>query len=279
MGSGLDMRIDTLQTLQALRLKIDAIDGELLRLIDDRAALAREIAEAKAAEPDTTSTPSTLLRPDREAMLLRRLLDKPRKAVSDAAVIAIWRELISESLRLQGEDRGTGLHLNFWAGDRLAEIVPFGRGRFGAAPTQGFLAEPVQVIAAARQPQNIGILSLDPKAGAWWARLLAEPVVRVIGALPETDQNRPKALSLAALSPEPTGDDISFWVTDSRLTEVALIEELGRRGLAADWLYNAGGMKLFALSGFVQEHDERLAATGPKDLGSLSGIIGTSPRL
>ncbi|MDC7682820.1 chorismate mutase [Asticcacaulis sp. BYS171W] len=265
------------ETLQSLRLKIDALDTDLLRLIDERSALARDIAAAKIREGVAGQSVS-LLRPDREALLLRKLTDAPRKAASDAAVIAIWRELISESLRIQGEDQG-GLHLNFWAGDKPAEIFQWGRERFGAAPTQGPLAEPLHVIAAARDPQNIGIISLETRAGAWWARLLAEPAVRVICALPERNPDRPKAFAIAALTPEPTGDDVSYWVTDSRLSESALIEELGHRGLAAEWLYNVGGMKLFALSGFVQAHDGRLDPASGKVLGGLSGIIGTSARI
>lgn len=263
-------------SLTDLRLRIDAIDAELLRLVDERSSLARDIAAAKAREGGDAH--ACLLRPDREAMLLRKLTGKPRVAASDAAVVAIWRELISESLRIQGEGQG-GLHLDFWAGDSSAQLVKWSRERFGAAPSEVGLAEPVQVIAAARDPCHIGILSLDPRAGAWWARLLAEPQVRVICALPERTPERPKGFAIAALKPEPTGDDVSYWVTDSRLSEAALTELLGERGLAAEWLGSTGGMKLFGLSGFVQEDDSRLDPKAEKALGSLSGVIGTSPRI
>ncbi len=263
-------------SLSELRLRIDAIDAELLRLVDERSALARDIAAAKAREGGDVS--GCLLRPDREAMLLRKLTGKPRAAASDAAVVAIWRELISESLRIQGEGQG-GLHLDFWAGDASSQLVKWSRERFGAAPAEAGLAEPVQVIAAARDPRHIGILSLDPRAGAWWARLLAEPQVRIICALPERTPERPKGFAIAALKPEPTGDDVSYWVTDSRLSEAALTELLGQRGLAAEWLCSTGGMKLFGLSGFVQEDDSRLDPKAEKALGSLSGVIGTSPRI
>lgn len=263
-------------SLTELRLRIDAIDAELLRLVDERSGLARDIAAAKAREGGDAN--ACLLRPDREAMLLRKLTGKPRVAASDAAVVAIWRELISESLRIQGEDQG-GLHLDFWAGDASGQLVKWSRERFGAAPSEAGLAEPVQVIAAARDPRHIGILSLDARAGAWWARLLAEPQVRVICALPERTPERPKGFAIGALKPEPTGDDVSYWVSDSRLSEAALTELLGQRGLAAEWLCSTGGMKLFGLSGFVQEDDSRLDSKAEKALGSLSGVIGTSPRI
>lgn len=261
----------TADTLETLRQQIDALDHQLLQLADQRSLLARAIADAKAREAN--GDPISLLRPDREALLLRKLLNAPRKAVSDAAVVALWRELISESLRIQGEDRG-GLHLNFCAKDNMANLTDWARARFGVAPSQGFLPEATDVIAAARHPSHIGVLSLDPKVGPWWARLLAEPKVRIICALPEMDQNRPRAVAIAPIAPEPTGDDVSFFVTDSTKSETAIIETLSRQGLAADWLMTTGGLKLFALIGFVQEGDSRL-----KDFTGLSGIIGTSPKI
>ncbi|MFT4090756.1 MAG: chorismate mutase [Asticcacaulis sp.] len=258
-------------TLDALRQQIDALDHQLLQLVDQRSLLARSIAEAKARE--AAGNDVSLLRPDREALLLRKLLNAPRKSVSDAAVVALWRELISESLRIQGEDRG-GLHLNFWAKDNAANLTNWARARFGVAPSQSFMSEATDVITAARHPAHIGIISLDVKSGPWWARLLAEPKVRIICALPEMDQNHPRAVAIAPIAPEPTGNDISFFVTDSAKSETAIIETLSHQGLAADWLMTTGGMKLFALIGFVQEHDSRI-----KDFTGLSGIIGTSPKI
>ena len=63
--------------------------------------------------------------------------------------------------------------------------------------------------------------------------------------------------------------------SDSPARENALVETLAERGFAAEWLCTAQGLKLFALSGYVQEHDPRLGGA----LGSLSGIIGAAPRI
>jgi predicted amino acid dehydrogenase len=52
----------------------------------------------------------------------------------------------------------------------------------------------------------------------------------------------------------------------------AIIEILGQIGFAAEMLANAGGLKLFVLSGYVQREDERLA-TAP---GRLKGVIGAA---
>jgi chorismate mutase len=273
----MDMSVNAAETLDDLRQRIDRLDRELLALVDERASIARDIALVKAREPVSASAPVSLLRPDREAILLRKLLDLPRKALSDEALIAIWRQMIGESLRIQGEDRG-GLHLNFWSGDKDGDLISLARSRFGVSPSEGHLAEPLQVIQCARLSQQIGIIGLELKAGPWWARLLAEPAVRVIAALPERHYGRPLALVVAAIKPEPTGDDISFWATDSRLGDLELVSALSHCGLAAEVLYAVGGMRLLGLSGFIQDSDERLSPVhAPKAVtGTLSGIIGTA---
>jgi chorismate mutase len=263
-----------LSTLADLRTQIDALDAELLRLVDARAALGKAIGEAKAMEEPSNSQVS-LLRPDREAMLIRKLIAMPRKAASEAVVVRIWRELISENLRIQGASSG-GLHLNLSTAEHSKEVLVWARERFGFAPSFGYVNDAAAAIQAARDVRHISVLSLDPRGGAWWARLLAEPKVRVIAALPELSSARPHAVALASIQPEPTGDDMTFWVSDSPEHENKIIETLSQRGFAAEWLCTAQGLKLFGLIGYVQEVDERLVT---KTLGSLTGIIGAAPRI
>ncbi len=268
-------------TLADLRTQIDALDTELLRLIDARAALGKAIGEAKSKE-ETPGEVASLLRPDREAMLIRKLIAMPRQAASEAVIVRIWRELISENLRIQGigaklrnKGEGGGLHLNLSAKEHSQEVLVWARERFGFAPSYSYLDDATKAIQAARDPRHISVLGLDPRGGAWWARLLAEPKVRVVAALPELSP-RPHALAIAAIAPEPTGDDLTFWVSDAGASENRIIEDLGHNGLSAEWLCTAQGLKLFALHGFVQENDPRLKAP---QLGGLSGVIGAAPRL
>lgn len=267
-----------MQTLADLRSQIDALDAELLRLVDARAGLGAAIAEAKARE-NGAETQGSQLRPDREALLIRKLLAMPRQSASDAVVVRIWRELISENLRIQGLTRdsvGGGLHLNLSSQEHSRETLVWARERFGFAPGFSYVENAVAAVQAARDPRHISVLSLDPRGGAWWARLLAEPKVRIMAALPELSAGRFHAVALAAITPEPTGDDVTFWVSDSPQTENRIIESLSHNGLAAEALCAAQGLKLFALHGFVQENDPRL---GSPELGSLSGVIGAAARI
>src|SRR5215471_8310067 len=91
-------------SLEEVRKRIDAIDSELLRLVDERAALAHDVAAAKAAAGEAGKFG---LKPAREAQLLRKLLKRPRKAATPSMIVRIWRELIGESLSIQGPFRLT----------------------------------------------------------------------------------------------------------------------------------------------------------------------------
>jgi chorismate mutase len=251
-------------SLDEVRWRLDAIDGELLKLLDERAALASAVAAAKRAAGDTGFG----LRPGREAMIVRKLLAAPRKAANDALVIRIWREVMSDNLARQGP-----YHLSVWGGKDTARAVELTRLRFGTAPRMQVLAEPKDVLAAAKTPWGVGVLALTPDS-AWWGRLLAEPQLQVFAALPCLSAWGPmSALAVAGVDVEPTGDDRTFWVTDAPGSAASIEEALSRDGVAADLAAEAGGLKLFVLAGFYQRDDERLARAP----GRLNGVIGAAP--
>ena len=252
-------------SLDAVRQRIDALDSELLRLVDERASLARIVAAAKHAAGDGDKF---ALRPAREAAILRRLIAAERTAASPSLVARIWRELIGDSLATQGP-----FHLNVWGGRDPGRAVELARHRFGAAPPLRQFAKSEDAIAAARSPGGVAICALDPDS-AWWGRLLAEPQLKVFAALPCLAAWGPmSALAVAAVDVEPTGDDRTFWVTDAPGSAAAIEDALGRDGVAGDLVQEAGGLKLFMLAGFYQREDERLARAP----GRLSGVIGAAP--
>ncbi|HVI31309.1 chorismate mutase [Phenylobacterium sp.] len=252
-------------TLDEVRARIDVIDAELLKLLDERAGLARVVAAAKAAAGEAGRFG---LKPGREAQLLRRLLAKPRQGASAALVVRVWREMIGESLKLQGP-----FHLAVWGGKDPARAVELARLRFGAAPPLRQVARPEEALAAAKTPGGVAIAALTPDS-AWWGRLLAEPKLRVFAALPCVSAWGPlSALAVGEVEVEPTGGDVTFWVTDAPQSAGAVEETLSRDGAAATLVAEAGGLKLFSLAGFYQADDPRLARAP----GRLSGVIGAAP--
>ncbi|HEY3696610.1 chorismate mutase [Phenylobacterium sp.] len=252
-------------SLEAVRARLDAIDAELLPLIDERASLAAQVAAAKAAAGDAGKFG---LRPARENAILRKLLDQARRGAGDALVVRLWRELIGDSLARQGP-----FHLSVWGDRDAARVVDFARNRFGSAPPLALAARPEDALAAARTLGGVGVLALAPDS-AWWGRLLAEPRLKVFAALPCLAAWGPMtALAVAEIAVEPTGSDQTFWVTDAAQAPAAIEETLGRDGVAATFLMAAGGLKLFSLAGFHQPDDPRLARAP----GSLAGVIGAAP--
>ena len=80
--------------LNELRKKIDAIDDEVLSLLSRRAGIAQEVGHSKAPG-------SPLYRPEREAMILRRLQSANPGPLSGDAIARIFREVISNCMALE----------------------------------------------------------------------------------------------------------------------------------------------------------------------------------
>ncbi len=247
-------------SLDEVRARIDAVDGELLRLLDERAALAAAVATAKRAAGDGDRFG---LRPGREAQVLRRLLAEPREAADAALIVRVWREIMGDSLARQG-----AFHLSVWGGKAEARCVELARLRFGAAPALKVADKAEDALAAAKTPGGVAVLALE---GPWWAKLLAQPNLKVFSVLPCLSRWGPlSAFAVGEVEVEPTGADVTFWVTDAGGDVTGA---LSRDGTAATLLAEASGLKLFALAGFYQADDARLARAP----GELSGVIGAAP--
>ncbi|OYU42714.1 MAG: chorismate mutase [Burkholderiales bacterium PBB4] len=86
-------------TLPELRVQIDALDLELLTLLNRRAALAHEVGEIKRVEG------SAVFRPEREAQVIHRLQESNAGLLKDGSVAVIWREIMSACRALEAPQR------------------------------------------------------------------------------------------------------------------------------------------------------------------------------
>ncbi|MEN8175660.1 MAG: chorismate mutase, partial [Pseudomonadota bacterium] len=77
--------------LGSIRDRIDAVDEQLLALISERADLAQQVAEVKVADTDAAQ----FYRPDREAMVLRRVKEANPGPLDGEEVARIFREIMS----------------------------------------------------------------------------------------------------------------------------------------------------------------------------------------
>ncbi|MBC7649794.1 MAG: prephenate dehydratase [Vitreoscilla sp.] len=85
--------------LADLRIQIDAIDQELLVLLNRRAQVAEKVGEVKKRE----GTP--FLRPDRVAKVIEQIQQANQGPLKNEHVAAVWREIMSACLALESPVR------------------------------------------------------------------------------------------------------------------------------------------------------------------------------
>ena len=85
--------------LAGLRQQIDALDRQLLEMLNQRAHLAEQVGDIKRAEG------SPFFRPDRVAQVLEKIQQLNPGPLKNSHVAAIWREIMSACLALEAPQR------------------------------------------------------------------------------------------------------------------------------------------------------------------------------
>lgn len=86
-------------SLADLRVQIDALDQELLALLNRRARVAQAVGEVKKREG------SPFLRPDRVAKVIEQIQTSNQGPLKNDHVAAVWREIMSACLALESPVR------------------------------------------------------------------------------------------------------------------------------------------------------------------------------
>lgn len=107
-------------TVTSLRRQLDAIDGEILAAMNRRAELAKQIGQLKQSDEHDVYDPQ------REAIVLERVVAENQGPLKDDAVRAVYRELISGSRAVQAATRVAYLGPEFTF-SHLAAIHRFGQ--------------------------------------------------------------------------------------------------------------------------------------------------------
>lgn len=95
---------DLEQVLKPLRDKIDSLDEQIQTLINQRAQCAIEVAKAKlGAQQD--DTPVVFYKPEREAQILKRVMERNEGPISDEVMARLIREIMSSCLALEHPTR------------------------------------------------------------------------------------------------------------------------------------------------------------------------------
>ena len=83
--------------LKKLRGRIDELDGEIQRLISERALVAEEVAKTKRQSGDDTA----FYRAEREAEILRKVKERNTGPLGDDEMARLFREIMSACLALE----------------------------------------------------------------------------------------------------------------------------------------------------------------------------------
>ena len=257
------------RTLNQLRGEIDRLDDALVDLLVRRARVAAELAPLKAGAP--------LLRPGREAEILRRLAAAAGPGFDRAALVRIWREIMSAALRRQGP---FSVAVSAPAGGPACWTLA--RDQYGAGTPMVAAAGPARAIAAvAAGAAEVAVVPFpsEDDADPWWPRLMVEGEAppRVIARLPVAAALTPPdgctdGLAVAPMAPEPSGEDRS-WLGIETAAETG--RDRVARALAGAGFESVrvqagagrgGGLYLADLAGFVEP-----GATG---LAHLAASLG-----
>lgn len=203
---------DAPRSLDALRREIDTVDDALHDLLMQRAALVGEIGALKSGER------TTVFRPAREALLLRRLLARSDGALPTGALVRIWSEIIAASSLIQG-----GLTVAYCPIGDAVSADRMARGRFGAGVPLVPVSTPAQVVTAVTAGEvSVGLVPVPRQDDRepWWPSLFgrsADTAVQVVGGVPFVlgEGEELSGLIIALGQAEPSGDDRSLIVFES----------------------------------------------------------------
>src|SRR5258707_10612764 len=81
------------------RLRIDALDGELLRLLNERARIALKVGESKK------EAGASLCDHTREREVIERMCEANKGPLDERAIVELYRAIIHESRRIQNRGK------------------------------------------------------------------------------------------------------------------------------------------------------------------------------
>jgi chorismate mutase/prephenate dehydratase len=250
------------ESLADIRREIDRIDDDILKLVADRLAVVDRVRAYKAQVPGGAASP---IRPGREALILRRLIDQAEGQVPADLCLRIWWALISAATLKQAPVRIHG-SAAFFASASAQTLL---REYFGATAFADHPGEAVAFQALVDNPGDLAAFAIDGPWAKAWMEGHAGPT-QVIGVLPFlATQALPRLLVFGHAEPEQTGADETLVLTDGQLPRDFAPQPL--------WQMKTGDLQLTSLPGFLSEHNAPLVGLARSN-GSLAlSVLGRYP--
>ncbi len=167
---------DHVTSLESLRERIDSLDAQLHDVLMERAQVIDGIVAAKKA----SGVSGVMFRPDREAEMMRALVERHKGSLPLFMIEHVWRDIISTCTGLQ---EPFTVHLD--GGAELAGMLDLARFYFGFTVELEPCGDAADVVGAVAASQNdLGIIALDDRSELPWWRGLSETGAQVIARLP-----------------------------------------------------------------------------------------------
>lgn len=255
------------QNLDQLRQKIDDLDSQLLKVLEQRMAIVEDIADAKRAAGDQ----GVAFRPGREANVLRRILSAHSSPLPDGVIARIWREMVSAVCRLQ-----TPYSVAVVAPEKSVGYWDMARSHFGSATPMKL--HKLTSVVLRDMSDDMSTLAVMPwqslERDTWWVHLAqgGENNPKVLAKLPFLENKTGSfedlnALVLGYADPEPSGNDISLLVvtTTGEVSRARLNEYMEKADIPGQCIdsispevEDGDWMHLVEISDFVLEKDARI---------------------
>jgi chorismate mutase/prephenate dehydratase len=260
-------------SLERLRLQLNALDDQIHDLLMQRAGVVEKVARDGGKV-------GTKIRPGREAIILRRLLARHEGAFPEQAIVRFWREMFGAALIVEG-----GQTMAVCDGEGGQDRLALAREHFGPLTPVRRHHNPAQTLAdVARDTAQLAVLPPpgedDDALGGWWPMLTATGPHRlsVIAKLPfwtKRAEGLPlgEAYVVAAVRPDPSGNDrcliaLELAADTSRTKVTTLLKDAGFAP-GTIWVKRIPGdariRALVEVEGLVDDDDERLAAIAGLD--------------
>ena len=201
-----------------LRRQIDEIDTHLHDLLMRRSGVVAQIGALKGNGGEANR--NGFFRPGREALIIRRLIERLRGSLPRATIVRMWRELLSATLRQQGP-----FAVAVFAPDANSGYWDLARDHFGSLMPATAHDKAGQVVRAVIDgPATVGVLPLprEDDREPWWPFLVSkdEGQPRIIARLPFGAPGNARGKSVEALAvgrvgQEETGRDRTLFVIES----------------------------------------------------------------
>ncbi len=276
-------------SLSALRQEIDAIDNSIVSALEQRMEVIDRVAKLKAENNE-----KFFIRSNREADMIKDLINKSQNNLPKNLIISIWRKIITEE-----NMREQNLRIAINNPHNLPNYASLVREYYNEIVPLHNFDSPNNTIAALQKGEaEIAIFSL-PKASQeekkedskenWWISLANnKDGLRVFAKIPffefdKKDNNDPELVAVAVKNPEKSSDDLSLLYVEAakEVSKLQIINELKNHGLSSKILKSVrlnqvDGMVFYLIEadGFFLETDEVIKNLSKSKIRPYIKILG-----